>query len=274
VRPSLIALISVGLISCSSPAPILSAETIIYAKGMALDVQLPEVTADRAPIVVLVHGCCGDRRDLATLARALARRGAVTLNVDVHGARRGGGWPATYEDVICAVGEADHVAERLGGDHPLVIVAWSDGAMVGASVALGWKFVSDRVDRCSHAPTHAPSRFVGLAGFYGWSDEAAMSADAGAVAMWFGSSADGRTAGNPFEVIKVADPAPAVPVLRGRGDHDPLQGGGRAFHEALLARGLEASLVSIARAGQLDIIQPRSEAGWTALAVVAGTIGL
>src|SRR6476620_6842225 len=78
----------------------LNMTTIQYAPGTLLDRYAPPAIPAAAPVVVLLHGCCGDRRDLAGLARALARRGNVVLNTDIHNNRDGGGWPKSYEDAI------------------------------------------------------------------------------------------------------------------------------------------------------------------------------
>ena len=97
-----------------------------YGNGLALDRYEPAALADDAPVVVLVHGCCGDRRD--TAMPALARRGALVLNPDVGALAEGGGWPASYEAVACAVLTAGAVAGRLaGGPHPVALVGWSEG---------------------------------------------------------------------------------------------------------------------------------------------------
>src|SRR4051812_34785055 len=62
-----------------------------YRAAQELDRYRPVGTSDS--VAVLVHGCCGDRRDLADLARALARRGVLVLNLDVHAFRRGAAGP-------------------------------------------------------------------------------------------------------------------------------------------------------------------------------------
>ena len=118
-----------------------------YGNGLALDRYEPAALADDAPVVVLVHGCCGDRRDTAGMA--LARREALVLNPDVGALAEGGGWPASHEAVACAVltaggGGPTRWRSAPGGAGGLV-----RGAMVGAAVTLGWPEIAPAPGTCT-----------------------------------------------------------------------------------------------------------------------------
>ena len=91
-------------VACGPPPPEEQtySMTAAYRADLLLDHYAPRDAGVASAVVVLVHGCCGDRRDLAGLARALAVRGATVVNADVHALADGGGWPATYVDVVSA----------------------------------------------------------------------------------------------------------------------------------------------------------------------------
>jgi dienelactone hydrolase len=75
-----------GIGPVRQPAP----TPVEYRPDAVLDEYRPAAPARGASAVLLVHGCCGDRRDLAAMARAIARRGVHVLNADVRAFHRGG----------------------------------------------------------------------------------------------------------------------------------------------------------------------------------------
>ncbi|WP_066162231.1 alpha/beta hydrolase family protein [Gordonia hydrophobica] len=81
---------------------------------------LPDVgPAERAPVVVLVHGGYWSAEFslivYSAIAADLARRGAVVWNVEYRRVEEdGGGWPGTGRDVVAAISALDGpVAEQL-----------------------------------------------------------------------------------------------------------------------------------------------------------------
>ena len=269
----------------SVPASPTSLTAVEFAPTRVLDRYEPATTSKDAPVVVLVHGCCGDRRDLAGLARALARRGAVVLNAEIRNTRMGGGWPASYDDAICSVSMARHVAAELpGGPHRVVLVGWSDGALIGTTVALGWSTLAPRVERCAvdAEVSLPPDQFVGLSGYYGWpgADVPAEVVNPGTI-RWFGAIPGDDPAAwreaNPWSWLTDA-PSRALGTrpsfLLLSGTNDPLLADARAFSSALADHGFAVSHVEIALGSHLGLAQPRAEDGAAALAVVGAVIGL
>lgn len=237
------------------------------APGTAADLHLPAV-ATGAPTVVLLHGCCGDRADLGALARALARRGALVLNVDWTTPRDGGGWPRSYREASCAVA----VARDLATDHGaradrVVAVGWSDGALLATVAGLQ---PPPPARGCTSPRADRPDAVVALAPFLGWPDPDGPT-DRGAVA-WFGGGP--RTAphawagGNPVTVAPVAvaaGPVPTVDVVVGA--HDPLHGHVRRVADSLRAAGVTVRLHETDR-GTEAVATPRTPDGGRAVEVV------
>lgn len=146
----------------------LAAADVVHARGHTLDVYTP-VSPGRepAPVVVLLHGCCGDRSDLVKLAEAVASQGVVTVNADWPGTGMAGRFPRSYDVAACAVRYARASAADHGGDPERVTVAgWSDGAMAAAALALAPRRWS-RADCTTDGGLGTP-RLVGVDGFYGW----------------------------------------------------------------------------------------------------------
>jgi acetyl esterase/lipase len=260
------------------PAPT-TVTSVAYADGVALDEHMPARVRDDAPVVVLVHGCCGDRRDMAGLARALARRGAVVVNADVHPVAAGGGWPTSYHEVVCAVSTARGTAAELGGHHHRVVVlGWSDGAMLAAAATLGWPELASGTTTC-RAPIsdRAPDVLVGLGGFYGWGDPgvpASMVTEA--TVAWFGTSpeVDPRPwkLGNPMWWLsqRQVPHVPPVHLIAARNDAASTV----AFRRQLAMIGADVSMTTVDSTNHLALVQPRDDEGAAALAAICAVLDL
>jgi dienelactone hydrolase len=275
-RRGLILAAAVLLTGSGGARPALPAgEVVAYASGMVFERLGPAEPDDDAPVVVLVHGCCGDRRDLGGLARALARRGALVLNTDVHALGDGGGWPATYTDTVCAVAAGHAQARALGGDHPVVLVGWSEGAFVGAAVTMGWSTIRGVESDCA-APLGGgpPDLFVGVSGHYGWTGDVPAAAVTARTEAWFGGSPTARPEawrqGVPGWWADQVRPAATPPLALIATDDDDA----RAFWQALVERGFEAQLFVIAGGTHGGLINPRGADGSAALALISGLIGV
>jgi acetyl esterase/lipase len=258
--------------------------SVAYADGVVADELRPVAVDPGAPVVVLVHGCCGDRRDMAGVARALARRGAVVLNIDVRRVADGGGWPASYDEVGCAVRTAGRLAARLGGgSHAVALVGWSEGALLAATVTLGWRELGTTT-ACpgSRAAPGAPAGegpdiLVGMGGYYGW-DGPDVPADlvTDQTVAWFGATPDADPEawqqGNPrWWLAHPAIGGTIPPVRLIAAPDDPHAS---SFRDALAAQGADTAVATIAGATHLALIQPRDLAGAAALSALCESLGL
>jgi hypothetical protein len=228
-------------------------------------------------VIVTVHGCCGDRRDMADLARALARRGATVLNTDMRAVGHGGGWPASYLDVVCAVAAGDRLARRLGGV-PLTLLGWDDGALVGAVVALGWPAVAARAGDCTVSPgPHGPARVVGLSGHYGWTGEPTGDQVNPGTIQWFGGRPEERpdawSLGNPGWWLahsgRSRDERPSVLLLGTAADETS-----REWAAALRARAFDATYLACGPGSHDELVHTRDDVGAVALDALAARLGL
>jgi pimeloyl-ACP methyl ester carboxylesterase len=139
------------------------------------DIYVPSASGTPGPTIVLIHGRPRWPSDMAKLALALARKGALVFNLDYRGVRPAvtRGFPRTMSDVACGVRFARSRAAQLGGrpDH-LVLVGHSMGGYVGMLVALdGDRYPSQRgtclADRGDDPPAPGaslPQGYVTVAG--------------------------------------------------------------------------------------------------------------
>lgn len=251
------------------PAFSLAARNQPYLTGLELDVYTPAMPLVDLPVAVLVHGCCGDRTDLVKLAETVAARGAVVMNVDW------GRDPADWlvgdglDAVACAVRFARSEASSYGGDpRRLVLVGWSDGAMLAATVALGPER-PPRPDCRSSVGSGRPDAVVGLAGFYGWelpvdpvyATEAAVRFVGGdpalAPELWHDAT--------PYAWLNGPVESPVTVVV---GVDDPLRPDGERFAAAVEVAGGSARLVLVPAAGEPTLLSPRTAEGQTAAAAI------
>lgn len=243
-------------------------EAIPYAAGRALDVHAPfpeaGSTPAAAPVVVLLHGCCGDRSDLTKLSEALAAAQLVVFNVDWAGLDADASFPDTYEDVACAIGFARQHARDFGGDPKRVIVAgWSDGAMAAAAVA-GAPGRLDAggclADVAPVAGTVAPTAVVGIGGFYGWTVPVADTYVTSRAIRLFGGGPEEAgerwSAATPYTSLRSAPP-----TLLLVGTTDPLVADARRYAEALRDAGRPVRVVAIPPDGDQTLISPRTTEG-------------
>ena len=246
-----------------------------YAAAATLDVYAP-VGGHGLPVLVLLHGCCGSRADLAQLALATARAGAVVFNAGWRSLADGGRFPAVYQQAACAVRVARADAARYGGDgRRVTLVGWSDGAMLAAVVAnAGDDFGGD----CRAPGVSAlPDALVGVGGFYGWpADRGAVPAryvTPGTVRFFGGTPARAPaawSAGNPYHHLG-RNRRVAVTLLVAAGD--PLADDNRQFLAALAATGHQAKLTVVPGTDPLTLISPRTDQGRTTIAEVLRTAG-
>jgi alpha-beta hydrolase superfamily lysophospholipase len=129
---------------------------------MGLDIYVPDGKGP-FPAVVLV-GPSG-RGYLAGFAADLASLGILVYNANFRDvAGEGGGYPAGFEDVACAVRYArTDAAQREGLAGPVTLVGHSLGGWIGSVLALDQdEFISG----CLSGGSGRPDAFVGLSGNY------------------------------------------------------------------------------------------------------------
>lgn len=211
-------------------------ETLEYRPDLEVDIHALPGTGER-PVVVTIHGggwYAGNRISLGPLADSLAARDVVAVNVSYRTGSRGGGFPATFDDVACAVGFAAEAASPYTTTpDDIVIVGHSAGAHLGAVAWLSDIFG----DGC---PTVEPDRFVGLAGPYD-TDLLAFVLE-----PFFGTDPDEDPgpwdAGNPYTHLESRPPGEAL-IVHGDADEVVALSFSEEFAGALIDAGHEVELV-------------------------------
>jgi acetyl esterase/lipase len=205
------------------------------------------------PVVILV-GPSG-RGYLASFAADLARLGVLVFNADFRDvADSGGGYPAAFEDVACAVRFARSDAGRYGGDAgPVTLVGHSLGGWVGSVVALD---ETEFEGGCLADGSGRPDAFVGLSGNY----QIAGGENAADLYPFFGGSATAtakaRAASDPFNFAT----GTAIPVrlVAGTADEtvDPAQS--KALDAFLLRQGWNVALTLVPDGSHMSIVSGQS----------------
>jgi hypothetical protein len=249
--------------------------TAAYRADLLLDHYSPRDRGASATVAVLVHGCCGDRRDLAGLARALAGQGAMVVNADVHALADGGGWPATYVDVVCAYAWARAHGADAGAATKVAIVGWGDGALVSITAALGWDMIAPLARDCeARVPAAGPDRVIALSGHFGWTGEPTDVVVNTSTIDWFGGRPEKATAawryGNPGWWLDHATSEDVSFVLVDTADDHATP----AFAAELQARSFATELVVLGPGQHAEVIQPRGTLGRAALGALARTLEL
>jgi acetyl esterase/lipase len=220
------------------------------------------------PVVILV-GPSG-RGYLASFAGDLARLGILVFNADFRDvADSGGGYPAAFQDVACAVRFARSDAGQYGGDAgPVTLVGHSLGGWVGSVVALDQ---TEFEGGCLADGSGRPDAFVGLSGNYqiaGGENESDLYPFFGGSAV---ATAKARAASNPFNFAT----GTAIPVrlVAGTADEtvDPAQS--KALNSFLLRQSWNVSLTLVPDGSHMSIVT--SPSAYTAVfsAMSAATSG-
>ncbi len=239
-----------------------------YGNGLELEVHGPTTPKSGSIVLLALHGCCGDRRDLANLSRALADADVTVANSDVRPFRGGGGWPATYVDAVCAYSWTRSLADEA--DASVAVIAWGDGALVAATISLGWPELAPMATGClTEPPADGPDLVFGLSGHYGWiGDPPVVTA---ALIDWFGAAPeDDPTAwqhGNPGWWLDHTSVRPSFILIGGTDDAATTD-----FAVELANRGFDAAVAAIENADDLNVIQPGAGPGSEAFSVVVAAL--
>lgn len=211
------------------------------------------VTGDHGPAVVLLHGggwFTGSPADVQGLADSIAEQGAVVFNAPYRLGLQGGGFPATFEDVACAVRFAHARAADFGADPDrLVVVGYSAGAHLGAVAALA----ADTFDGDCVVPMDdtLPKRFVGLAGPYN------TDALAPLVRQFFGTDPavdpEPWRLGNPLTYLG-RNPDLVVRLAHGDSDQTVPVLFSEYFADQLAQAGYDVELTVVPDAGHSDMV--------------------
>lgn len=239
-----------------------------YGNGLEVEVHGPTPPESGSVVVLAVHGCCGDRRDLASLSRALADADVTVANSDVRPFRGGGGWPATYVDAICAYSWTRSLADEAGAT--VAVIGWGDGALVAATITLGWSELAPMATGClTQPPAAGPDLMLGLSGHYGWIGEPPIVTVA--LNDWFGATPEeDPTAwqqGNPGWWLDHTSASPTFVLIGGTDDAETTD-----FAGALVGRGFDATAVALENADDLNVIQPRAGPGAEALDTIVAAL--
>jgi acetyl esterase/lipase len=251
--------------------PIVSGD-LTYTDGRLLDVYRPPGDSSNLPVVLMIHGCCGDRADLGHLPPAIAMAGAVVYNADWSGVKPGVTYRQAYAEVACAVGYARSTATRYGGDpRRVTLFGWSDGAMAAAVVAAGGLSLSDPGCRSKRGPDR-PDGLVGVAGYYGWTlpPEANLESDR-AVAFVGGTHDEVPVAweeATPHGWLAAAGPRCATLIV---GATDPLAADARRYAAALRSSGHAVRLVVAPPSGDQSMLSIRTVEGRTTVRETVAT---
>ena len=174
-------------------------------RSQRADLYLPH-GAGPHPVMVVLHGGSWQKRYgklvMRGLAADLVRRGWAVWNIEYRRLGEGGGWPATFEDVACAI---DHLRKL---DAPLDLDSASVlGHSAGGHLAL-WAGGRDRLAAgdVGAEPAVSFQRVIG---------QAPVSDLAGAYRLWHGGAVRALMGGSPEELPEryaIADPLGRVPL--------------------------------------------------------------
>ncbi|MFI5259368.1 MAG: alpha/beta hydrolase family protein [Candidatus Limnocylindrales bacterium] len=225
-----------------------------YSCQVQLDVYVPTGPGPY-PVAVLVRGGpggLGGRTYLDFFASELASRGVLVFNADYRDtATQGGGYPAAFQDVACAVRFARSDAGLYDGDAgPVTLVGHSLGGWVGSVVALD---PTEFQGGCLAGGSGRPDAFVGLAGNYVL-EAGEVSSD---LATFFGGSpaqtAKTRAASNPFNYANGSQ----IPVrlVAGTSDGTVNPAASVSLETFLATRGWNVTLQLVPGANHMSIMR-------------------
>lgn len=224
-----------------------------FTDTLDMDVFTP-AGAENPDAVVLVHGGSwygGQKENIEPFADLIATRGFTVFNVTYTVGGNGGGYPQSYEDLICAYS----TASELSGNQPLTIVGHSAGAHLAATTALSADTFAS--DRCLTDTDYAVAGLVGLAGPYDASRYGPL------LVAWFGTTIaddpDRWAAGGPYGYVEAAE---QIPVVLVHGDLDQVVqlGFSYDFEETLTDLGYPVALTVLEDADHNSIIDPLLDA--------------
>ena len=226
--------------------------------SVQLDMFIPAGTGPFRTAVMVRGGPTGPggRHYVEPLVEELVGEGFIVFNADYRDiAATGGGYPAAFEDVACAVRFARTWSSAYGGDSQTVtLVGHSLGGYVGSVLALGsQKFQGG----CPSTVSGRPDAFVGLAGNY----DLTASSVANDLTKFFGGdateTAEARAESDPFADVTAA----SIPVrlIAGTADHTVNPAAAVSLDDYLTQRLWNVKLTLIPNATHDTIIRPTGD---------------
>jgi acetyl esterase/lipase len=219
--------------------------------GLPIEIYGPPGRSDD-PVVVMFHGggwYGGGPVSMTGLADFLAGKGMVVFNATYRTAS--GGFPASFNDVSCAIRYANGRANEFSSVAETVsVVAHSAGAHLAAVVALAG---DDFGGQCPDSERPTMGHFVGIAGPYDPTLYALL------LAQYFGTRLEDDPepweAGSPYSYL---GRNPGLEFLLAHGESDELVPveSSELFYEALVDAGYRATLEILPRASHLDSDDP------------------
>lgn len=225
-----------------------------YGEGLRIDVHAPDERSNH-PVAVMVHGggWYGGRLDsMGHLADGLAARGFVVFNATYRTLAQNGAFPATVEDIACAVAYArDHALDYSTSADHFTLIGHSAGAHLSSLVAFSPSTFGGACDG-GDIPVDA---WIGLAGPYD------SDAYAFLLQRFFGSalSVDPAPwrAGNPYTYVDRIGPEVDLLFIHGIADELVPAAMSEDLYLAAEQAGAEATLKIVARAGHGEVTSPR-----------------
>ena len=249
----------------SAPADPRAAVRIVYGpdtQNYAI-LRVPR-TPGPHPVAVVIHGgfwrAFFDLEYIEPLCAALTDAGLATWNIEYRRVGNGGGFPATFHDVAHAV---DHLRELAPTYHLDLSCVLTLGHSAGGHLAL-WVAARGRIPRDNlilprDSVPLAPCAAISLAGVVDLSLAYRYHLGGQVVEELIGGTPD-----RVPERYAVASPAELLPfgvrqvLVHGTADGNVPYEISRAYHAAALARGEDATLISLQGAGHFECVDPRS----------------
>ncbi len=232
------------------------------------DLRLPDKSKtqnpkSKIPVVVVVHGGfwreAYDLEHIGPACAALTAQGVATWSIEYRRiGNEGGGWPGTFLDVAAALDYLRELAPKYNLDLERVVVI---GHSAGGHLAL-WLAGRARIPEGDPLYTPSPLPVKGAVSLAGVADlrrgwELKLSSNV--VEEFLGGAPDdvpGRYAtGSPRELLPLG--VPQV-LIHGTDDGNVPYEISSAYHQAAIAAGDNARLVTLEGAGLFEVIDPQS----------------